>query len=325
MKSVLLAVAMVVVGFSSVESSARDFDHTKVVGAQKCVQCHKKENTAWQETHHFKVFNTLHKSDDAKKISDAMGIKNIKKDPTCAGCHYTVNKTNEPIAGISCESCHGPAANWVDLHNDYGGKDVKKDQETAEHKAKRFKDAEAGGMLRPENVYNVAQNCFQCHTVPNEKLVEVGGHKAGSDFELVSWSQGEVRHNFQRGAGKNAEATPERKRVLYVVGRLLDLEYGLRGVAEVTKANKYAVEMAKRTKRAIEYLKQINGAMPDGKLQEAQKIGEGAELKPNNKAALLGAAEKVKKIAQEMAMKDGATLAAVDSLIPGEPKGHAVP
>ena len=43
--------------------------------------------------------------------------------------------------------------------------------------------------------------------VPEERLVNVGGHTAGSAFELVSWSQGEVRHNLQKSAGKDGVIT----------------------------------------------------------------------------------------------------------------------
>src|SRR5206468_4857753 len=107
--------------------------------------------------------------------------------------------------GISCESCHGAAADWNLAHSNKDDPD-------------RLKKAEKLGMIRPTNFYRVAANCFQCHTVPEEKLVNVGGHKAGSEIELVTWTQGEVRHNLQRSNGKkNEEAPPERRRMLYIV------------------------------------------------------------------------------------------------------------
>ena len=57
-------------------------------------------------------------------------------------------------------------------------------------------------MNNPHNIYLIARQCYDCHTVPNERLVNVGGHLAGSqDFELVAWSQGMVRHNFLRTGG----------------------------------------------------------------------------------------------------------------------------
>lgn len=297
-----------------------------IIGPDKCTKCHKEASKAWQKTHHFLAYKKLHKRPKAKEIATKMGIKgSVKKSPVCAQCHYTTNSAGKAKWGVSCESCHGAAEKWVKIHNDYGGKTVTKESEDAAHREKRIANAQKNGMIRPENIYAVAENCFQCHTVPNEKLVEVGGHKAGSDFELVSWSQGEVRHNYQNDTKSNKEASADDKRVMYVVGRLLDLEYGLRGVANVTKKSSYAVEMAKRTKRALGYLKQINGAVSDSELKAAFDVGSSAQLKPNNKAALLAAAKKVGGHAQKFAKNnDGSKLAALDELIPGETKGKAM-
>ena len=96
---------------------------------------------------------------------------------------------------------------------------MKKDQETPAHKAERLRKLAAAGMIGPDNVYDLANNCYGCHLVPNEKLVNVGGHKAGSDFELVAWSQGEIRHNnWYTGGKENRQATLEEKRKMYVIG-----------------------------------------------------------------------------------------------------------
>jgi len=76
-------------------------------------------------------------------------------------------------------------------------------------------------------------------------LVNTGGHAGGRPRELVSWSQGEVRHRFLSGT-KNKKNSQERKRMLYLVGRVVDLEYRLRGRAKATKKATYGVAMAKR-------------------------------------------------------------------------------
>jgi len=322
-KSVLKILAGLVVVSSGV---AQAIEHPEnVVGPEKCLECHKSEGKTWQKTHHFNTFNEMHKSKDAKAIADKMGVKQIKKEATCLQCHYTADSGGEAVAGISCESCHGAAKSWIKVHNDYGGKDVKKEQEPAAHKEQRISQSVSVGMIRPDDIYSVAQNCFQCHTVPNEKLVEVGGHNAGSDFELVSWSQGEVRHNFLNG-GANRPASPERKRVMYIAGRVLDLEYGLRGVAKVTKKSTYAVAMAKRAKKALGYVEQIKGAVKDPALDKIFAAGSAAELKPNNEAALLAAADTISKTAREFLKgKTGAEWAAVDSMIPSQTKGKSSP
>ena len=47
--------------------------------------------------------------------------------------------------------------------------------------------AAAAGMIRPEDTYAVAANCCECRHVPNEKLVNTGGHTFGTPaLELVN-------------------------------------------------------------------------------------------------------------------------------------------
>ena len=97
-------------------------------------------------------------------------------------------------------------------------------------------------MIRPKAMYTLAKNCYGCHVVPREKLVNVGGHPAGSKFELVSWSQGEIRHNLWYGNGKdNKLASAKRKRLMFVVGLVVELETALRAVGKATQKKSYAV------------------------------------------------------------------------------------
>ena len=119
-------------------------------------------------------------------------------------------------------------------------------------------------MIRPRLLYDLAKNCYSCHVVPQEKLVNVGGHPAGSPFELVSWSQGEVRHNTWHNKGKdNPVADAGRKRMLYLVGRAVDLETALRAVATATKRKLYAFEMARRADRARKDLAAASEVAPE--------------------------------------------------------------
>lgn len=285
-------------------------DPTKVLGPETCGNCHKMEFSTWQQSHHFKTFEDLHRRPAAMAIGEKMGVKRIKSDGTCITCHYTAQGTVgdlKPIAGVSCESCHGAGKDWVALHN---------------IKASVAK-AEEAGFISSENFYNLASNCFQCHTVPNEKLVNTGGHAAGSPLELVSWSQGEVRHHFMSG-NKNLENSPDRKRMLYVVGRVVDLEYSLRGLAKATEKAAFGVAMAKRVAAAKENLKKIAEAVPKPEIQEVITIADGVALKLNNEAAIMDAAEKISAAGKKIGTSfKGADLAAVDPLIPpaGQYKG----
>ena len=176
--------------FSNGECEAKSLsenDLVNVMGPDECGECHKAEVHIWRETRHSTTFKTLTRTKQAKKIAGNMGIKRVKKAEACVACHFTSgyrkNKV-KAIAGISCESCHGPAKAWLKIHGDYGGKHVTREQETPEHKAGRLAAIRKSGMIRPGNLYRLASNCYQCHIVSNEKLVNVGGH--GSRFMVIT-------------------------------------------------------------------------------------------------------------------------------------------
>jgi len=300
-----------------------------VMGPEECGECHKEEVKAWKATHHHKTYRKMPRTKEAKKIKKKMGIKRIKRESDCLSCHFTsIIKAGKPkpIAGISCESCHGPAKEWLDIHNDFGGKDVKAEEETAAHRKTRIAKIDKLNMIRPAHLYKLASNCYKCHTVPNEKLVNVGGHTAGSDFELVAWSQGEIRHNFARSKSNkdNIASAIERKRIMFVVGHAVDLEYSLRGVAKGTTKAKYAVNMAKRVKKALAQLNAIQAKLKLKEIATIIKVGDSASLKLNNEAEIIRVANKVSKATQQFLAKyDGKKLSAIDSLLPKKYKGKA--
>lgn len=159
--------------------------------------------------------------------------------------------------------------------------------------------------------------------MPQEKLVNVGGHPAGSPFELVSWSQGEVRHNTWYNKGKeNAVADAARKRMLYLVGRAVDLETALRAVGTATARKLYAFEMAKRADRARKDLAKAAEAVPSApELAKIVQLSYSAGLKLNNNKALTDAADGISKQIVALSQKyDGSTMAAIDKLVPGPDK-----
>ncbi|HEY5228972.1 MAG TPA: cytochrome c family protein, partial [Opitutaceae bacterium] len=297
-------------------------DPLKVMGPEACGECHKQEVEAWKLTHHFSTFNDMHRSDDAKAIAEKMGIHRIKSESLCLDCHYTSKQTADGpsvISGVACESCHGAAHDWINIHNDYG-KGFTKATEPADHRTARIAAALKAGMLRPDDIYSVAQNCYQCHIVKDEKLVNVGGHSTGSaDFSLVSYSQGEVRHNFFDSSGKlNADDSPARLRLLYAMGTLLDLEYSLRAVARSTEKATYAVTYAHRVKAIKLTLAKINELAPTTEIAAILEATEKISLKLNNADELNGAADKVRSLAQAFAAAhNGSDLAALDPLVPG--------
>ena len=296
-----------------------ELDPAKVVGSQKCGECHKYEVEAWKLTPHFTTFTDMNRRPEAEKIAQALGIKRVKSESLCLTCHYTVQDkggTPDVIAGVSCESCHGAAADWVNIHNN---KQLSPEE--------RLTKSEAAGMLRPDDVYSVASNCYQCHLVPNEKLVNVGGHTAGSaGFDLVSWSQGMVRHNFLEpasGSGlrqigkKNQTDSPERLRMLFTVGSILDLEYSLRGVASAKDKATYGITMAQRADHGRKKLAEIQKLVPTDEIGQIVTIADAAKLKLNNEAELTAAADQISVLGKKFATShNGSDLAALDAAIP---------
>ncbi|MEO6873095.1 MAG: cytochrome c family protein [Chthoniobacterales bacterium] len=296
-------------------AQVHEIDPTKVVGSQKCGECHKYEVEAWKKTPHFATFDSMHRSPAGQKIATALGIKRIKGESLCLTCHYTVQAkaggAPEPISGVSCESCHGAAADWLNIHND---KKLSREE-------RRTKSA-AAGMIRPEDMYSVAANCYQCHLVPNEKLVNTGGHTAGSaGFELVSWSQGMVRHNFLTPEGKEGKVNKaddqNKQRMMFATGAILDLEYSLRGVASATDKATYGITMAQRANALRKKLADIQKAAPTDEMAQIVTIANAAALKLNNKAPLDEAADKVAELGRKFSSTEtGDKLAGLDPMIP---------
>src|SRR5271170_7950972 len=96
-------------------------DPAKIAGAEKCAECHAPEVEAWKLTHHYSTFNTMHRRPEAREIANKMGLRRIKEESLCLRCHYTSQTGDDGvvhvISGISCESCHGAAVDWIKVHS----------------------------------------------------------------------------------------------------------------------------------------------------------------------------------------------------------------
>ena len=108
----------------------REMFAAKVKGYEDCKQCHKFSVQAWEKTKHYKSLESLNldKGGNASAIMKAMGLTGSPVSQTsCAQCHFIdkasesvnqfTNKKFGPVSGVSCESCHGPASDWLELHN----------------------------------------------------------------------------------------------------------------------------------------------------------------------------------------------------------------
>lgn len=300
---------------------AQPANPAKVVSADACVKCHAPEIEVWKKTPHAMTYEELHRLPEAKAIAEKLGIRSIKYDNRCVACHYTQKlEQSQPlvIAGISCESCHGAAADWVDIHHNYG-EGVTRQTESASHREQRVSSAIAAGMRNPKNVYLIAQSCYRCHTVQDEELVNVGGHSVGSlDFELVSWMEGTLRHNFVRSEGKvNDPSDQARLRLMFVAGMLAEFEASLRATAVATEAKEFGINAAKRTARAASRLQSVAGKVEIPQVQQAVEIYGKIKLRVGNGAQLMAAADLIAKLGTEFAeQNNGTELEALDAFIP---------
>ena len=303
-----------------------------VVTSESCGECHASELVVWKRTPHAGGFKTLHREESAAAIAERLGIKLIKRDSMCLDCHYTPTVQSgrlRAVSGVSCESCHGSGRDWIDVHNEYGGKDTDHTTESAEHRQARIEASRAAGMRRPSDLYPVVSSCFACHTVPNEELVNVGKHSLGSSgFELVEWVE-EIRHNFLdsflTGDGSvNAELSDVHKRRMYVVGRALDLEYSLRGLAQATESGVFFKAMQRRLRSAIVEVRAIAQVADLAAARDMVGVAREVNARLGQKQQLLDAADRIGTITRRFIAEYDeqsavvAELAVLDPLLAGE-------
>lgn len=322
-------------GLTAVLTVPAGHEAAHVMGAESCKKCHESEYKAWSATMHFK---------NHERISSAAGKQYASKmggTETCASCHSTPHTDTAKFAGtagVSCESCHSPAGGsdgWFDLHSNYGGKDVKREDETEAHRTERLAACDATTMIRSANVYELAKNCYSCHIVANEKLLK-SGHKPGhGDFDLIPWMQGEVRHNFQVDQNTNAESpslltarfgttAQQRKRTVLVVGKMVELEICLQNLSTIDPASLsegYAGRKgwAGRAEDAFEYLdEEIGEAVENEHVAAAvaavKDISLGRKFK-DQAAAKVAVGQLAAAAKAFLASADKADLAGLDELI----------
>ena len=327
LKTVAVAICMIAFAARVVSAQPAQCDPSKIISAESCARCHGNEVSRWEQTPHFQTFERLARNPKSKEITDRLGLSSIKRNELCIQCHFTLKKEADgrirPVAGISCESCHGAARDWLTIHNSYGGANGSKEKESSAHRIQRLVESTEFGMRNTQNVYLIAKSCFNCHTIPHEQLVNVGGHPPTSDaFELVAWSQGQIRHNFLRTGGtENATSSVERLRVIYIVGLLADLEFSTRATGRATEQGAYGIAVANRASRAATKLFELQQQINDASVEHALGAFAAAELKTNNALQLDEIADRISQAGSDFAIKnDGRNLAAVDRWLPSPEK-----
>ena len=102
--------------------------------------------------------------------------------------------------------------------------------------------------------------------------------------------------------------------MLYLVGRVVDFEYRLGGLAKATEKATYGVAMAKRVDAAKDNLEKISTAVPKPEIQEIVTIRRWRGAKARQRSGLMDAAETISTAGKKIASTfKGDDLAAVDS------------
>ena len=110
----------------------------------------------------------------------------------CMDCHGTIvsgKESREVLDGVSCESCHGAAGDWLEPHKNEAGKEL--GRQRPGHLA-----ALAAGKLDLAAAAKRAEVCAGCHYVTEPRLLSAG-HPSGADFDYVR-GMNDVRHWKER-------------------------------------------------------------------------------------------------------------------------------
>jgi hypothetical protein len=148
----------------------------RLLGAQSCSTsgCHggagelSKQFVLWTQYdfHYQRPVGTLTTA-RSERLAQVLKIADPTKDARCTACHAPfqtvpaalLDKDVKITEGVSCESCHGPAENWLLSH-------TRKDYTHA--------DRVHAGMRDLKNPYVRANTCVACHQNVDSDLLRAG-------------------------------------------------------------------------------------------------------------------------------------------------------
>jgi hypothetical protein len=133
-----------------------------------------------------------------------------------------------------------------------------------------------------------------------------------------------IRHNFLQAqfdpsATENAERPVERRRLMYVVGKSLELEYSVRGMARATAEGLYAKAMQRRVRSAVSTVQDLHARLEIPELENMLTAVSSVNVKPGNEESLVEAADKIGTATKAMIDNhDGTQWAAIDPALEGQ-------
>ena len=160
----------------SVNTSAAELDTpANFLGSLSCssASCHggavtnKDQYLVWsRQDYHSRAYATLTTA-RSKRLAEVLKIGDAAQSPRCTACHAPFHEvaSQKPksavkaIEGISCESCHGPAGEWIQTHT----------RTDLTHGQKG-----AAGLVDLKNGYVRANSCVACHQNVEPELLHAG-------------------------------------------------------------------------------------------------------------------------------------------------------
>ena len=174
----------------------------KYTGPGSCASpnCHggvqpRSDNSVWQNEYstwvvkdkHAQAYTVL-SNPVAVRMARILGLTAADTAPKCLACHALDvpaelrARTFDLADGVSCESCHGPASNWLGPHTTKGW---------------MHQQSIDAGMYDDRDLVHRSERCLSCHLGTPEKFVDHEMIAAGHPdlyFELASFSAVMPRH-----------------------------------------------------------------------------------------------------------------------------------
>lgn len=180
----------------------------KFTGAPSCAStsCHgggtlHNESLVYErKDRHAVAYGILNKG-TSLRIAETLGIKgNIAADNRCNVCHAPMLglssehfvKDAQPDRGVGCESCHGPAENWLRFH-------IRPDV--------NYQQILATGMRNLNDIYGRANTCVACHLHLDEDLRKAGHPELYFELDGQSLAQPPHYHDSRPSLGPRSWLT----------------------------------------------------------------------------------------------------------------------
>jgi hypothetical protein len=234
--ALILALALGPIGGRATAQNAHPSGGGTYVGVATCggTTCHGRseadgaivrqdELRLWQDPAtaagaHSRAWNVL-RDERAQAIGRRLGIGDPATAPMCLGCHATPAGPRgirfQTSDGVGCESCHGPASNWLHSHYAVGG---------------THEDNVSRGLVPLDNPRVRAGQCLDCHfggagegQFVTHRIMAAGHPRISFELDLFSTLQ--QHYNFD---GDYAQRKPRASSTqIWAIGQAMALDRAL--------------------------------------------------------------------------------------------------